>query len=51
MGPDTIFIKRNEVFQKERKKCYLQSSVISAVQAFNTSPDNSLAEADDLQLK
>lgn len=50
-GLGSIFTKRNQVFQKERKKYYLLSSVISAMQAFSTSPDNSLAEADDLQLK
>lgn len=51
MCPDTIFSKRNQVFQKERKNYYLQSSVICAMQAFNTSPDNSHAETDDLQLR
>lgn len=33
MRPDIIFSKGNQLFQKERKKYYLQSPVICAMQA------------------
>lgn len=33
MRPDIIFSKGKQVFQKERKKYYLQSPVICAMQA------------------
>jgi len=51
MGPGILFSKRKQIFQKKRKKCYLQSSAVFAMQAFNTSPGNSHIEADDVQLK